>query len=500
VTDLELLSAAEVHAAYLEGESAIVALLQGWTNRLVAVVNEQEESLQRLQERIHGLEDQLAKNSGNSGKPPSSDGYQKPAPKSLRKRHGRKSGGQVGHVGYTLKAVERPDRVEVHQVSKCNRCQTWLKRVEVTGYEKRQVFDVPRVHIEVTEHQAEIKICPHCGEVCKAVFPEEITQPVQYGNEIKSQAVYLNQYQLLPLERTAEAFEALYGQSVAEGTLVDACQEVAEVISKPNLAIKEQLIEHEEVVHFDETGVRVEGKLYWLHSASTPQLTFYAIHPKRGSLAMDAIGILPALKGRAMHDDWPSYFKYNGQHALCNAHHLRRLEFLLEQYPQKWVGEMMDLLVQMKEAVDRAKVASRSHLTRRQLTAFEKSYDRLVQKGLRANGPPRRPEGQPRKRGRLKQTPARNLLLEFKTYQQAVLAFLYDFKVPFDNNQAERDIRMMKLKQKVSGCFRTTQGAEIFCQIRAYLSTARKNGQNALDALRLAFAGSPYLPPFASTA
>lgn len=497
--DLEPLSAAEIHAAYLKGESAIVALLESWTKRLAAVVNEQEESLQRLQERIHLLEDQLAKNSRNSGKPPSSDGYQKPAPKSLRKRHGRKSGGQVGHVGYTLKAVEHPDRVEVHQVSECSRCHTSLKRVRVTGYEKRQVFDVPKVHIAVTEHQAEIKTCPHCGEVCKADFPEGITQPVQYGTEIKSQAVYFNQYQLLPLERTAETFEALYGQPIAEGTIAEACQEVAEVVGKPNLAIKAHLTEHEEVVHFDETGVRVAGRLHWLHSASSSRLTFYAVHPKRGALAMDAIGILPALKGRAMHDDWPSYFKYAVLHGLCNAHHLRRLEFLLEQYPQKWVGQMMKLLVQMKEAVERAKAASRSPLTRRQLTRFERSYDRLIQNGLRGNGPPKRSAGEPRKRGRIRQTPARNLLLELKLHKQAVLAFLYDFKVPFDNNQAERDIRMMKLKQKVSGCFRTTQGAEIFCLIRGYLSTARKNGQNALDALRLAFAGTPYLPPFIST-
>ena len=498
--DLRPLSAEEIRSAYAEGEAAIITLLEGWTSHLVAVVDEQEESLQRLREQMDTLKDQLAKNSRNSGKPPSSDGYQKPAPKSLRKRHGRKSGGQVGHVGYTLKAVEHPDRVKVYRVEECGSCHVSLRGVKASSCEKRQVFDLPKVRMEVTEHRVEIKHCPQCGKENRAAFPEEVAQPVQYGTEIKAQMVYFNQYQFLSLERTAEVFEALYGQPVAEGTISEACQVVAEQVNPVNQATRNYLMEQEAVVHFDETGARVEGRLNWLHSASSPRLTYYAIHPNRGSLAMDAIGILPLLKGRAMHDDWPAYFKYAVGHALCNAHHLRRLEFLKEQHPQKWLGEMTDLLMRMKAVVDKAKKASRSQLTRRQLTNFEISYDQLVQKGLRANGPAQRPKHQPKRRGRVKQTPARNLLLEFKIHKQAVLAFLYDFKVPFDNNQAERDIRMMKLKQKVSGCFRTMAGAEIFCQIRGFLSTARKNQQNVLDALRLALVGTPYLPPFVSNA
>ena len=482
---LRLPGEAEIGAAYEQGKEAVVTLFHN--------------SLQQLLIHIQTLEDQIAKNSRNSGKPPSSDGLNKPAPKSLRKRHRKKSGGQAGHLGYTLKSVEKPDHINVHPVEHCHYCSGCLKRVKAIRYEKRQVFDVPRVQMEVTEHQAEIKACPHCGKENRAGFPASISQPVQYGSEIKAQMVYFNQYQMLPLERTAEVFETLYRHRLSEGTIVEATQEVSRQVTEVNRAIRQHLTEKEEVVHFDETGARAEGKLYWLHSASTEKLTSYAIHPKRGSLAMAAIGILPNLQGRAMHDDWMSYFKYSIQHGLCNVHHLRRLKFLEERYPQKWVTRMADLLVAIKEAVEKAQAASRTCLTRRKLVAFESEYDRLVNHGLRLNGPPKRPEGQPIKRGRIKQSPAKNLLDEFKLYKEFVLAFMYDFKVPFDNNQAERDIRMMKVKQKISGCFRSLRGAEIFCQIRGYLSTARKNGQPILDVLRLAFAGTPYLPAFVST-
>ena len=475
----------DVRNAYHQGEEAVVALFRDMI-----------QSMTILAERVQVLEDRLARNSRNSGKPPSSDGLSKPAPKSLRKRHRKKkSGGQPGHKGHTLQAVEHPDQVVVHEVHECCRCHECLDEVEASRHEKRQVFDLPIVQIEVTEHRAEIKRCPRCGEEIKADFPENVTQPAQYGPRVKAQAVYLNQYQLLSLERTCEALEDMYGQPMAEGTILKACEEVAGQVSPVNDAIKHHLIEEENVVHFDETGARVDGKLHWLHTASTERLTHYVIHRKRGSKAMDAIGILPHLKGRAVHDAFASYLKYDVEHALCNAHHLRGLIFLQERYPQSWVDALIDLLLEMKEAVDTAR-ATQPCLSQQQVTDFESRYDGLIEEGLEANPPAERAEGEPRKRGRIKQSPARNLLDRLHDHKGAVLAFLHDFDVPFDNNQAERDIRMMKVKQKVSGCFRTVEGSEIFCLVRGYISTARKNEQCVLDVLQSALVGEPYFPVF----
>jgi len=477
-------SEAEVRAAFREGEEAVIKLFF--------------ETLGKLAERIQNLEDQLAKNSRNSGKPPSSDGYDQgaPRPKSLRKRSRRKSGGQRGHPGETLKAVEKPDLIKVHRVHECRHCGQSLQRRKAIGHEKRQVFDLPQVQMQVTEHRAEIKSCARCGKETHATFPHEVSHAVQYGPEIKAQMVYLNTEQHLPLERTCDLLDEFYNHRLSEGTIVTACAEAAQKVEISNQAVKEHLVEQEKVAHFDETGMVVNGVLHWLHTASTSLLTYYAMHPKRGSAAINEINILPRFQGRAVHDDLASYFQYEVEHALCNAHHLRTLLFLLERYPQKWVQDLLKLLLKIKAKVETVQRKTETALSVRQANAFSQAYDELVKKGLRANPPSKKNRRKPGQRGRLKQSPARNLLVRLREHKEAVLAFMYDFKVPFDNNQAERDLRMMKVKQKVSGGFRSTAGAQNFCAIRGYLSTARKNGVQALAALRLAFAGTPFLPSF----
>ena len=360
---LRIPSREEIQNAYEEGEEATVALVIGlvaeWMEVLGAqqeIIRQQQESIDGLQERVQALEDQLAKNSQNSSKPPSSDGLKKPRTRSLRKSSGRKSGGQPGHKGHTLKMNATPDEVKVHRVRRCQRCHNGLEQVSVQDHERRQVFDLPPMQVVVTEHQAEIKECPRCGQQNKAEFPGEISQPVQYGPRIKAQMVYFNQYHFVSLERVAEIMVDLYGQEVGAGTIVSAGLKIAQQVSPVNEQVKTHLIEQVEVSQHDETGVRVAGKLQWLHSSSTESLTHYAIHPKRGSKALDALGIFPKRKGTVVHDDYSSYFKYdNVFHALCNAHHLRSLAFIEERYQQVWAKHLAKLLLKIKQAVGQAK-------------------------------------------------------------------------------------------------------------------------------------------------
>jgi transposase len=437
------------------------------------------------------LRARLATNSRNSSKPPSSDGPgTKPHPKSQRRQSGRKPGGQPGHVGRTLHLVDTPDEVQVHAPSHCRACGQSLEAVPTLRRECRQVVDIPPVKARVVEHQVEIKSCPGCGVETSGQFPEGVLAPAQYGPGVRTVAVYLNQEQLLPLERSCEVLSDLFGCPISEGTLEQAVAQCHEQLAETEEAIK-QGIEEARVVHFDETGLNIGGKTSWLHVSSTPGLTYYAAHQKRGRVAIDEIGVLPKFLGRAVHDGLVSYWQYQDcEHALCNAHHLRELTFVEEELGQAWAKDLKELLLEIKQAVEAARSQGRASLSAEVKGKLEERYDAALATGRKMNPPPA-PTG---KRGRPKRGKGGSLVDRLIEHKGAALAFMDDFAVPFDNNQAERDIRMVKLREKISGCFRTTVGAERFCRIRGYISTLRKQGLPILSALGQAIAGHPPLP------
>ena len=450
-----------------------------------------QDHVSALQSRIKELENRLATNSRNSGKPPSSDGPGvKPHPKGQRTPSGRKPGGQPGHPGSTLRLVEAPDEVKVYAPAHCRECGESLAQVAATRKERRQVVDLPVLKARVVEHQVETKCCPGCGVETSAEFPEGVAGPAQYGPGIAAFAVYLNQAQLMPLERTCEVLDEVFDCPIAEGTLESAVGRCHEQLAETEAAIKRG-VEEAGVAHFDETGLNVDGRSFWLHVASTPSLTFYAVHKKRGREAMEEIGVLPRFAGRAVHDGLPSYWQY-GQcaHALCNIHHLRELIFVEEQLGQPWAKELKELLLEIKQGVSDARGQGQERLPAEVKREFAGRYDALLEIGFKANPPPK-PTG---KAGRPKLGKAGNLLERLRAHKGATLAFMEDFSVPFDNNQAERDIRMVKVRQKISGCFRTITGAARFCRIRGYISTLRKQGMPVLAALGSAIVGNPPMP------
>lgn len=471
-------------AIYAQGPDAVVEFFE----RFLAENLLLKQSIQKLEERIAVLEARLNQDSHNSNKPPSSDGLQRKIT-NVRTKSDRPSGGQKGHPGKTLLMVETPDHVVVHPVLRCRGCSRSLKQISIQGHEKRQVFDLPPIRVEVTEHQAEIKECPHCGVITRSPFPESVTTAAQYGNSLKAVSVYLMQQHLLPFERTTELVKDLFGCEITEGSLQNWNQEAYGTLEQAEQRVKEQL-RQAPVLNVDETGVFCENKLGWLHVASTPSLTHYAMHEKRGKEATDQIDILPHVEGRIIHDFWEPYLGYDCLHGFCNSHIVRELTSIVENEHQRWAQDLIDHLFHIQKKVSHDHL-SKNALHAQTLSRYQHTYDSLVQRGRRLNRPN---PASPHKRGRTKQSKARNLLERLRDHRQEILAFMYDFQVPFTNNLAERDLRMVKVKQKISGTFRSRSGADYFCRIRGYISTVKKNGQNVFDALVDAFSRHPFIP------
>lgn len=437
--------------------------------------------LARLEEqdkRIKELERRLGLNSGNSGKPPSSDGYaKKPSPQNLREKTGKKSGGQEGHEGKTLKQVENPDAVVDHFPPACSGCGGVLGLAQSTGYQRRQVFDVPKPQpIGVTEHRAHRCACPRCGGDTGAVFPGDVAAAAQYGANIAALVVYLQHWHFIPEDRLAELMADVFGVNLSTATIAAMGQRKAEEWEPLAEAIG-TLVKDAAVKHLDETGLRVAGALHWLHVAATCWLTSYRVSARRGEMLAGVCGIV-------VHDFWRPYFTMPGVvHALCNAHHLRELKALAEIEKEPWAKAMFRFL---RHAAHAANLAKRRNQPLKPgfLEWLSKRYGRIVAQGLAFHERQAPLDAKaPRRRGKLRRRAGHNLLLRLQGHAHEALRFLANPDVPFSNNQAERDIRMMKLKQKISGCLRTMQGARNFATLRTVLSTARKQGWNILNTL-----------------
>jgi transposase len=450
------------------------------------------DQIAQLTDRIKELESQRSKNSRNSSKPPSSDGYGKPKPKNSRKKSGKPSGGQPGHKGHTLEQVDEPDEIIEHAVDHCGQCGLDLSSTSVSDVEKRQVFDIPPPpRIQVTEHRAQIKTCPCCENRNKAIFPAQVSQPVQYGNRIQAIATYLNQYQLLPYQRLQEYFQDIHGLHLSQGTLRNILKRGHQHLEQFAHRAKAG-VSTSEVAHFDETGMRVVESLHWFHVASTETITCYFIHPRRGTPAMKDIGILDGFEGYAVHDHYSSYYQFDLYHVACNAHQLRELIHAYEQHQQQWAQKMISCLLEAKAEVDLAIERGKTALSDERVRYYDTRYSRILREGrqeLPVLAPPKKVTP-----GRKAQHKVKNLHDRMVNHKHETIAFIYDLSAPFDNNQGERDIRMAKTKQKISGCFRSLTGAENFCRIRSYISTARKQGRNIYEALCDAFESNAFDP------
>lgn len=429
---------------------------------------------------INLLLGRLALNSTNSSTPPSSDPHRQRGSKRKAKGQKRSAGGQNGHPGARLKPEANPDRIEIIEIDRRTLPNGRYTRV---GFESRQLIDI-EISKVVTEYRAEI-LQDAQGNQFVASFPTELSRPVQYGNGVKAQAVYMSQQQLVPYDRVRDYFADQCGIPVSTGSLFNFNREAFDLLAGFELVAKRQLIA-QLFLHADETGINVNGALLWLHCVSNERWTLFFPHPNRGGEAMKAMSVLEHYRGTLCHDHWKPYFQFNCRHALCNAHHLRELERAWEQDAQQWAKKMQALLLEINQATDKAGGC----LSDAAAEEFRRRYRNVLTQADRECPPPD-PKDQP---GRIAKTKSRNLLERLRKFETDTLRFMTDPLVSFTNNQGENDIRMTKVQQKISGCFRSFEGAQIFCRVRSYLSTCRKHGLAPTQALRMLFSGQ--LPDF----
>ena len=481
---------------HLKQKDEIHRSWQHKTDKLQNRLTDVQQINQKLQAKIRELEKCLESDtappsvkldSHNSSRPPALDPpWSKPKQtRSLRRRSGKPVGGVSGHQGFTLRQVSAPDQVIVHRVDVCRHCHHSLITNESRRVHKRQIFEIENGALSVIEHQAEVKLCPLCRQISKGCFPVDLKAPVQYGTSVFSRIVYLNQYQLLPIGRTAESMNDLFACPVSWATVNRATRICSDQLLRVELKIKAGL-RNSSVLGVDETGIRINGKIAWVHLARTERLTHLAVHPKRGRAAFDEIGIISRFTGNLVRDGWQPYERYEQcRHSLCNAHLLRNLTFVSENEPahQAWTKALAKLLVRIKATVDRAKSQSETALIPLRQSSFSARYDKILTGAVRVI------RGSPKRKDLLMS--AHNLYQRFLANKAAILRFMTDFRVPFDNNGSERDLRMLKLQQKISGCFRSTASATVFCRVRSFLSSVRKQGRSLLTAVESVFNGQP---------
>ncbi len=470
-------------------QAAVIEGLTGELAALRATVIDQTALIERLTAENAELRARLASNSKNSSKPPSSDGYTKPAPKSRRTRSGKRPGKQPGDPGRHLAAVADPDTVVTHQPERCRGCGDDLGDAAVVGDVRRQVFDLPPVAPVVTEHRGERRRCG-CGCVTTAEFPADATAPTCYGPRLRALVCYLVVRQHIPVARVAELLADTYRIPASTGTIIAMVRDGAGMLDDWLTSITDQLAAAD-VVHVDETGLRVDASLWWVHSASNQHATLYHLDRRRGTTAIDAMGIIANSHGTIVHDGWAPYRSYTGvTHALCNAHHLRELDAVAGLDGQAWATDMIALLADTWHHVLDTRTTGATTLDADTVAGIRTAYDLIIAAGHAANPPP---PPSPR-RGRTRKTKAANLLARLDRYADDVLRFTNDFAVAFDNNEAERQIRMVKIQQKISGGFRTATGATAWLNLRSYLATALKHDINPLAALQQLTTTNPWTP------